>query len=105
MTETKSRIRPLSDRVLVQLIAPPKQHGRILLPDSAKQPPANKGKVLAVGPGKMNGQGYMVPMPVQVGETVIFTHWSGVDAGDKLMGDDGRIVVLEMSDVQAVVDE
>jgi chaperonin GroES len=73
------KIRPLDDRVVVEpLEAEEKSAGGILLPDTAKQKP-QKGKVLAVGPGKLKDNGERVTLAVVVGDEVIYGKYAGND--------------------------
>merc|ERR1712000_120692 len=68
-----TKITPLSDRVLVAKIkAPEKTVGGIVLPESA-QPKINKATVVAVGEGRKNLDGKLVPMTVRVGDTVLLS--------------------------------
>jgi len=72
-------LKPLDDRVVVEALeAEEKTAGGILLPDTAKQKP-QQGKVLAVGPGKLNDNGTRSAMAVKVGDTVLFGKYSGSD--------------------------
>ena len=72
-------LRPLDDRVVVEpLDAEDKTAGGILLPDTAKQKP-QQGKIVAVGPGKLNDNGSRAQMAVKVGDTVLFGKYSGSD--------------------------
>jgi chaperonin GroES len=72
-----SKIRPLDDRVVVQpLEAEEKTAGGILLPDTAREKP-QRGKVLAVGPGKLNDEGKRLELSVAVGDEVIYGRYSG----------------------------
>jgi chaperonin GroES len=73
------RIRPLDDRVVVEpLEAEEKSAGGILLPDTAKQKP-QRGRVLAVGPGKLTDKGERMALSVQKGDEVIYGRYSGSD--------------------------
>jgi chaperonin GroES len=72
-------LKPLDDRVVVEpLEAEEKTTGGILLPDTAKQKP-QQGKVIAVGPGKLNDKGARLAMAVKVGDTVLFGKYGGSD--------------------------
>ncbi len=72
-------LKPLDDRVVVEpLEAEEKTSGGILLPDTAKQKP-QQGKVIAVGPGKLNDKGTRTLMAVKVGDTVLFGKYGGSD--------------------------
>jgi chaperonin GroES len=72
-------VRPLDDRVVVEVLeAEEKTAGGILLPDTAKQKP-QRGRVVAVGPGKMLDSGKRVTLAVSKGDEVIFGRYSGSD--------------------------
>ena len=72
-------LRPLDDRVVVEALeAEEKTSGGILLPDTAKQKP-QQGKVIAVGPGRLNDNGNRSALAVKVGDTVLFGKYSGSD--------------------------
>ena len=73
------KIRPLDDRVVVEpLEASEKTAGGILLPDTAKEKP-QRGRVLAVGPGKLRDNGERSPLAVARGDEVIYGRYSGSD--------------------------
>jgi len=75
----KVAIRPLDDRVVVESLEAEEQTaGGILLPDTAKQKP-QRGKVLAVGPGKMRDDGKRSPVAVGIGDEVLFGRYAGND--------------------------
>ena len=66
------KVRPLDDRVVVEpLEAEEKSAGGILLPDTAKQKP-QRGRVLAVGPGKLRDNGERMALAVHKGDEVIY---------------------------------
>jgi chaperonin GroES len=95
------KLRPLSDRLIVRrLEATEKTTGGILLPDNAKQKP-QKGKVLAIGPGKMLKDGSRRALQVKVGDTVLFTTWAGDEYKQHHTGD--AILIMHEEDVLAVV--
>ena len=78
-TASSLRIRPLDDRVVVEpLEAEETTKGGILLPDTAKQKP-QRGRVLAVGPGKLSDKGDRLALSVQKGDEVIYGRYSGND--------------------------
>jgi chaperonin GroES len=72
------KIKPLGNRVLVQRSKPQAAKGGILLPDSAQEKP-KEGKVVAVGPGKLNENGRVDPLNVKVGDTILFSSYSGTE--------------------------
>jgi chaperonin GroES len=70
-------IKPLSDRVLVLRIEEEeKTSGGIIIPDTAKEKP-QEGKVIAVGPGKADEDGKILPMAVKKGDRILFGKYSG----------------------------
>jgi chaperonin GroES len=95
----KSTIRPLEDRVVIQQIeAEEKTAGGIVLPDTAKEKP-QRGKVLAVGPGKLLDSGERAPIGVTEGDEVLFGKYSGTEI--KLDGEE--IKILRESDILAKI--
>src|SRR5260370_41350156 len=83
-------IKPLGDRIVIRRFeAEEKTTGGILRPDSAKNKP-QKGKVLAIGPGKLLKDGSRRELQVKVGDTVLFTNW----AGDEFKESHGENVLL-----------
>jgi chaperonin GroES len=88
---------PLDDRVVLQrLEAEEKTQGGIVLPDTAKEKP-QKGKVIAVGPGRLLDDGTRAAMEVKVGDTVLF----GKYAGSEITLDREEYVIMKESDLLA----
>jgi chaperonin GroES len=99
-TKSKTRIRPLEDRVLVKPSeAQEKTDAGIFLPDSAQEKQQH-GKIIAVGPGKLNDDGEHTPMEVKVGEVVVFSQYGGTDVD--IDGETHKI--LRESDLLAVIE-
>ena len=72
-------LKPLADRVLVEVdVEESKTAGGILLPDTA-QKKSQKGTVIAIGSGKVLDNGERLPFEVAVGDRVLFVKYSGVD--------------------------
>ncbi|MBJ6125800.1 co-chaperone GroES [Microvirga splendida] len=95
------KFRPLHDRIVVRRIdAEEKTAGGIIIPDTAKEKP-QQGEVIAVGPGARNEQGQLVPLDVQVGDTVLFGKWSGTEV--KIDGED--LLIMKESDIMGVLEE
>jgi chaperonin GroES len=94
------KIRPLNDRILVKrLEEEEKTAGGIIIPDSAKEKPA-EGSIVAVGPGKMNEKGDRVAMDVKVGDNVLFSKYGGTDV--KIEGED--YLIMREDDILGVVE-
>jgi chaperonin GroES len=95
-------LQPIGDRVVVQRqSAETTTAGGILLPDTAKNKP-QKGKVLAVGPGKASKDGSRKPLQVKVGDTVLFTQWAGDEYRDRLTTEE--ILVMREEDILGVLE-
>ena len=95
------KIRPLNDRILVKrLEGEEKTAGGIIIPDSAKEKPA-EGEVVAVGPGKLNEAGARVAMDVAVGDRVLFSKYGGTEV--KLDGED--FLIMREDDILGVIQE
>lgn len=93
----KVNLRPLDDRVVVQpLEAEAVTSGGIVLPDSAKEKP-QRGKVVAVGPGKLLDNGSRGTLSVAVGDEVIFGKYGGSEV--EVGGEEYKI--LRESDILA----
>ena len=83
-------IKPLDDRVVLKILdAEEVTSGGIVLPDSAREKP-QRGKVTAVGSGKLLDDGRRVPPDVKKGEVVLFGKYSGSDV--KIDGEDYKIL-------------
>ena len=73
------KLKPLNDRVVIEpSAAEEKTAGGIVLPEAAKEKPLT-GKIVAVGPGKMNDDGSRIEMDVKVGDTVIYSRYGGTE--------------------------
>jgi chaperonin GroES len=102
-TKSKTSIRPLGDRVLVQrLEAEEKTAGGILLPDSAKEKP-KEGRVVAIGTGKQLDDGTRSTFSVKVGDRILFTSYAGTEVKVGLGGTD--YLIMREDDILGVVEE
>ena len=98
-TATATKLRPLGDRVVIQ--PTPREEmtkSGIVRPDTAKEKP-QEGKVLAVGPGRIDDNGNRIPLDVQVGDVVIYSKYGGTEV--KYNGEE--YLILSARDVLAVV--
>ena len=95
----KIKIRPLDDRVVVEPSAAEEvTAGGIVLPDNAKEKP-QRGKVIAVGPGKLLDNGQRGQLSVSVGDEVIFGKYGGTE----IEVDGDEVKILRESDILAKV--
>jgi chaperonin GroES len=94
-------IRPLHDRIVVKRIEEDQTKiGGLFIPDSAKEKP-QQGEVVAVGNGKRNDEGKLIPMDVKVGDRVLFGKYSGSDV-PKTYGDDH--LIMREDEILAVIE-
>jgi chaperonin GroES len=92
-------IKPLEDKIVVQASeAETTTASGIVIPDTAKEKP-QEGKVLAVGPGRVNDNGIRIPLDVSVGDVVLYTKYGGTEI--KHNGEE--YLILSARDVLAVV--
>src|SRR3989338_6849732 len=95
------QIKPLSDHLLIEpLKQEEKTKSGILLPDSVDKERPEQGKVIAVGPGKKDEDGTLIPMEVKVGDVVLFTKYGPneikIDEKDYLIAkEDDILAILE----------
>ena len=94
------KIRPLHDRVIVKRIEEErKSAGGIVIPDTAAEKP-DQGEIVAVGKGKKDDNGKLIPIDVKVGDRVLFGKYSGQTV--KVDGDE--LLVMKEDDLFAVVE-
>ena len=90
---------PLSNRVFIEPVEEDKMtKSGLVLPDTAEKEKPIKGKILAVGPGKMTEKGERMPMAVKVGDMVLFKKYGPdefeVDGKKYLVGDEDDILAI-----------
>lgn len=94
------KIKPLADKVLVQRVeAAATTAGGIVLPETAKEKP-KRGKIIAVGEGKLLDDGTRRKLQVKKGDQVLFTSYAGTDI--KIDGEE--YLIMDESDVMAVIE-
>lgn len=93
-------VRPLHDRILVKREEEEEARaGNIIIPDTAKEKP-QKGKVVAVGLGKVSDDGKRVALDVKSGDRILFGKYSGSEV--KIDGDE--YLILREEDVLAILE-
>ncbi|HET98105.1 co-chaperone GroES [Desulfurivibrio sp. D14AmB] len=94
------KIRPLNDRILVKrLEEEQKTKGGIIIPDTAKEKPA-EGTVVAVGSGRHNEKGERVPVELKAGDRVLFSKYGGTEV--KIDGEE--FLIMREDDILGVVE-
>jgi chaperonin GroES len=100
MAVTKAKVRPLNDKVLIKrLEAESKTAGGIVLPETAKEKP-KRGRVIAVGDGKLLDTGERGKMQVKPHDEVLFTAYAGTEV--KIDGEE--YVIMDESDILAILE-
>jgi chaperonin GroES len=94
------KVTPLADRLLVKREEPSETvKGGIIIPDTAKEKP-QEGKVIAVGPGRVDENGKRVPMEVKRGDRILMGKYSGTEV--KINGEEH--IILREDDVLAILE-
>ncbi|MEK7700039.1 MAG: co-chaperone GroES [Planctomycetota bacterium] len=95
-----ANLRPLDDRVVIEpMVAEEKTQGGIVLPDTAKEKPM-KGKIIAVGEGKLLESGKRAELLVKKGDKVLY----GKYAGTEVTVDGKELLVMRESDILAKIE-
>lgn len=95
----KSKIQPLADRILVEpLEAEEKSAGGIVIPDTAKEK-QQKGRVIAVGKGRVNEEGKVMPLEVKINDQVLFGRYTGTEV--KIGGSD--YLIIKEDDILGII--
>ncbi|MBS4164534.1 10 kDa chaperonin [Candidatus Protochlamydia amoebophila] len=106
MTQTQTvsqitKLKPLGNRVLVRrLAAEEKLKGGIILPDTAKKK-QEQAEVIAIGTGKKDKNGTLIPMPVKIGDVILMEKYSG----QEITLNDEELVILRADDIIAIVEK
>ncbi len=95
------KIRPLNDRVVVLRISEEeKTSGGIIIPDTAKEKP-QEGKVIAVGPGKVDENGKRIPLDVKKNDRVLFSKYGG----NEIKIDGVEHLIMREDDILGVIEK
>ena len=94
------KVKPLHDRILVLRIdSDEKTAGGIIIPDTAKEKP-QEGKIIALGPGKLDTDGKRIPPEVKAGDRILFARYGGTE----IMIDGKEHLIMKESDVLGVIE-
>jgi len=98
-SKLKMNLKPLGDRVVVEPLEKEERTASgIILPETAKEKP-QEGTIIAVGPGRRDDDGKIVPMDVKLGDSVLYAKY----AGTEIKLDDKKVLILKESDILAIV--
>lgn len=99
---TKHKIIPLGDKVLVKPVSEEegkKTKSGIIIPETIDKEKPEQGKVIAIGQGRMNDEGKLLPMKVKVGDTVLFSKYGP----DEVKIDGEEYFILSEGSILAVI--
>jgi len=94
------KLRPIGDNILVERLEAEQKKGSIIIPDSAKEKP-KQGKVVAVGKGKTDKDGKLIPMNVKKGNRIFFASYAGTDV--EIEGKE--YVIMREEDVLGIIED
>ena len=93
------KVKPLSDRILLNRVEPEqKVKGGIIIPDSAQEKPL-EAKVVAIGAGKLDDNGKRIPLQVKVGDRVLV----GKYAGNEIKINDKEHVIVREDEILGII--
>ncbi len=91
--------KPLHDRVVVKRVeSDEKTKGGLIIPDSAKEKPA-EGEIIAVGEGARKDSGELIAPSVKKGDKILFGKWSGTE----ITLDGEELLIMKESDVLGII--
>jgi chaperonin GroES len=94
-------IKPLSNHIFLEPIEEEKTtKSGIVLPETAEKERPIKGKIIAIGPGKLNDKGERIPMSVKVGDMVLFKKYGP----DEIEIDNKKYLVGDEDDILAIIE-
>ena len=95
-------IKPLADRVLIEPISvEEKTKSGIIIPDTIDKEKSEQGKVVAVGPGKLNEKGELVSMNIKKGDIVLFTKYGP----NEIKIDNKEYLIAREEDILAILEK
>jgi len=93
-------IKPLSDHILLEPVREERKKGGIILPDTVDKERPEKGRIVAVGPGKLDKDGKRMPMEVKKGQVVLFKKYGP----DEIKVDQKEYLIAREEDILAVLE-
>jgi chaperonin GroES len=95
-----AKLKPLGDRVVIKPDVKEETvtKGGVILPDTAKEKP-QEGKIIAVGPGRLDENGKRIAMDVKTGDKVLYAKY----AGSEVKLNDEELLILRESDILAII--
>ena len=94
------KVKPLNDRLLVVRVEEEqKTKGGIIIPDTAKEKPA-EGKVIAAGNGRLGDDGKRIPLEIKKGDRVLFSKYGGTEV--KVDGEE--YLIMREDDILGIIE-
>ena len=95
-------IKPLGDRVVIEPLEDKesKTKGGIYLPDTASKERPEQGKIVAMGPGRLDDDGKRIPMSVKIGDKVLFTKYGP----NEIKVDEKEYLIAREEDILAILE-
>jgi len=94
------KIKPLRDNILIQSMKEDMKKGSIILPDTVEKEKPEQGKVVAVGPGRVDDKGNRIPLEVKKGNIVLFTKYGP----NEIKIDDKEYLIAREDDILAILE-
>ena len=99
--KASSKVVPLGDRIVVKQSRQEEVRASgLVIPDTAREKP-QLGKVIAVGPGRIDDNGKRVTIDVKNGDRVLYAKYSGQDVPRGIFGDEDEYMILKETDILA----
>lgn len=100
------KIRPLRDNILLEPLKEEKKKGGIILPETVEKERPERGRIIAVGSGKIDKDGKKIPMEVKKGNIVLFTKYgpNEIKVGDKKTGKEVEYLIAKEEDILAIIE-
>jgi chaperonin GroES len=100
----KINIKPLSDRVLIEALSEEEKvkttKSGIVIPETVDKEKVDRGKVIAVGSGKITETGKKIPLSIKAGQTVVFSE----ERVDKPQVDDKEYYIISENNILAIIE-
>lgn len=93
-------IKPLGNKVLIKRLKMAVSKGGILLPETVQEKP-KEGEVVAVGPGKLDENGKVIPMSVKKGDRVVFSSYAGSEV--KINNSDEEFLIVSEEEILGIL--
>lgn len=101
------KIKPLGDRVLIEPLRVERKKGGIILPETIDKERPERGKIIAVGVGKRDENGKIIPLSVKKGDIVLFTKYGPNEIkipASSAGGEDKEYLIAREEDILAIVE-